>query len=91
MDPRTQQLLHDPIAPTLIRLAIPSTLVIVAQLVAGLAETWWVSRLGVTSLAAMALVFPVLMLCQMMSSGAMGGGISSSIRSEEHTSELQSH
>ena len=39
MDPRTRQLLHDPIAPTLIRLAIPSTLVIVAQLLAGLAET----------------------------------------------------
>lgn len=79
MDPRTRQLLQDPIAPTLIRLAIPSTLVILAQLLAGLAETWFVSRLGTGPLAAMALVFPVLMLCQMMSSGAMGGGISSSI------------
>ncbi len=79
MDPRTRQLLQDPIAPTLIRLAIPSTLVILAQLLAGLAETWFVSRLGTEPLAAMALVFPVLMLCQMMSSGAMGGGISASI------------
>jgi putative MATE family efflux protein len=79
MDPRTRQLLHDPIAPTLIRLAIPSTLVIVAQLLAGLIETWYVSRLGTDALAAMALVFPVLMLMQMMSSGAMGGGISSAI------------
>ena len=79
MDPRTHQLLHGPIAPTLIRLAIPSTLIIVAQLIAGLAETWWVSRLGTEALAAMALVFPVLMLCQMMSSGAMGGGISSAV------------
>ena len=79
MDPRTHQLLHGPIAPTLIRLAVPSTLIIVAQLIAGLAETWWVSRLGTEALAAMALVFPVLMLCQMMSSGAMGGGISSAV------------
>jgi putative MATE family efflux protein len=79
LDPRTRQLLQDPIAPTLIRLAIPSTLVIFAQLLAGLAETWFVSRLGTQALAAMALVFPVLMLCQMMSSGAMGGGISASI------------
>lgn len=79
MDPRTRQLLQDPIAPTLMRLAIPSTLVSVAQLLAGLAEAWYVSRLGTDALAAMALVFPVLMLCQMMSSGAMGGGISSSI------------
>jgi putative MATE family efflux protein len=79
VDARTRQLLQDPIAPALIRLAIPSTLVIVAQLLAGLLETWLVSRLGTQALAAMALVFPVLMLCQMMSSGAMGGGISSSI------------
>ncbi|MDI9332393.1 MAG: MATE family efflux transporter [Alphaproteobacteria bacterium] len=79
MDSRTHHLLHGPIAPTLVRLAIPSTLVIVAQLLAGLAETWFVSRLGTEALAAMALVFPVLMLCPMMSSGAMGGGISSSV------------
>jgi Na+-driven multidrug efflux pump len=41
--------------------------------------TWWVSHLGTDALAGMAVVFPVVMLMQMMSQGAMGGGISSSI------------
>ena len=79
MDPRTRLLLHGPIARTLLNLALPSVLVSLAQLLAGLAETWFVSRLGTDALAAMALVFPVFMLCQMLSSGAMGGGISSAV------------
>jgi putative MATE family efflux protein len=50
-----------------------------AQAATGLIETWWVSHLGTDALAGMALVFPVLMLTQMLSGGAMGGGISSAI------------
>src|SRR5262252_5769905 len=50
-----------------------------AQSSTGLIETWWVSHLGTDALAGMALVFPVVMLMQMVSAGAMGGGISSSI------------
>jgi Na+-driven multidrug efflux pump len=38
-----------------------------------------VSHLGTAALAGMALVFPPLMLTQMISAGAMGGGISSAI------------
>ena len=45
----------------------------------GLIETWWVSHLGTDALAGMALVFPVVMLMQMVSAGAMGGGISSAV------------
>ena len=45
----------------------------------GLIETYWVGRLGTDALAGVALVFPALMLMQMMSAGAMGGGISSAI------------
>ena len=51
----------------------------VAQASTGLIETWWVSRLGIDALAGLALVFPGFMLMQMLSAGAMGGGISSSI------------
>jgi Na+-driven multidrug efflux pump len=51
----------------------------VAQAAAGLIETWFVGRLGTDALAGMALVFPVVMLMQMMSAGAMGGGIASAI------------
>ncbi|HYZ34754.1 MAG TPA: MATE family efflux transporter [Crenalkalicoccus sp.] len=79
MNPRTRRLLHDPIVPTLLRMAWPNILIMLAQASAGLIETWWVSHLGTDALAGMALVFPPVMLMQMVSGGAMGGGISSAI------------
>lgn len=78
-DPRTRQLLDGPIAPTLLRLAAPNVLVMIVQASVGLIETYFVGRLGTDALAGVALVFPVVMLMQMMSAGAMGGGISSAI------------
>ena len=77
--PRTQMLLHGPIIPTLLRLAWPNILVMLAQASTGLIETWWVSRLGTDALTGMALVFPGFMMMQMLSGGAMGGGIASAI------------
>jgi putative MATE family efflux protein len=77
--PRTRLLLHGPIVPTLLRLAWPNVLVMVAQASTGLIETWFVSRLGTGALAGMALVFPGFMMMQMLSGGAMGGGIASAI------------
>ena len=79
MSPRTRLLLHGAILPTLLRLAWPNLLVMLAQASTGLIETWWVSHLSTDALAGMALVFPVFMLMQMLSGGAMGGGISSAI------------
>ena len=64
---------------TLLRLATPNVLVMFVQASVGLIETYFVARLGTDALAGVALVFPVLMLMQMMSAGAMGGGISSAI------------
>jgi len=79
LDPRTRRLLEAPIVATLLRLAFPNVLVMLAQTATGLIETWFVSRLGTDALAGMALVFPGVMLMQMISAGAMGGGISSAI------------
>lgn len=79
MSERTRRLLHDPILPLLLRMAWPNILIMLAQAATGLIETWWVSHLGTAALAGMALVFPPLMLTQMISAGAMGGGISSAI------------
>src|ERR671918_598760 len=79
VDPRTRLLLQGSIIPTLLRLAWPNILVMLAQASTGLIETWWVSHLGTDALAGMALVFPVVMLMQMVSAGAMGGGISSAV------------
>lgn len=79
MNPRTHLLLHGPILPTLLRLAWPNTLVMLAQASVGLIETWWLSRLGNDALTGMAVVFPGFMMMTMLSAGAMGGGISSAI------------
>src|SRR6516164_6179927 len=78
-DPRTRHLIEAPITPTLLRLAAPNVLVMVVQASVGLIETYFVGKLGTDALAGVALVFPALMLMQMMSVGAMGGGISSAI------------
>src|SRR6185369_8422731 len=79
MDPRTRVLLAGPIVPTLLRMAWPNVIIMFAQAATGLVETYWVGRLGTDALAGMALVFPGVMLMQMISAGAMGGGISSAI------------
>ena len=79
MTPRTRALLQGPIVATLLRMAWPNVLVMVAQAATGLIETWFVAKLGTDALAGMALVFPGVMLMQMISAGAMGGGISSAI------------
>ena len=79
MDPRTRRLLEAPIGTTLLRLAIPNVVVMVVQAMIGLIETYFVAKLGVDALAAMALVFPTYMLLVMVSAGAMGGGILSAI------------
>src|SRR6516225_3808594 len=79
LSPRTRALLRGPIVATLLRMAWPNVLVMVAQAATGLIETWFVSKLGTDALAGMALVFPGVMLMQMISAGAMGGGISSAI------------
>jgi len=78
-DARTRLLLEGPIVGTLLRLAAPNVLVMFLQSAVGLVETYFVAKLGTDALAGVALVFPVLMLMQMMSAGAMGGGISSAI------------
>jgi putative MATE family efflux protein len=72
-------LLLGPILPTLARLAAPNVLAMLSTVLVSVAETYYVGRLGTTPLAAMALVFPFAMLTQMLSAGAMGGGVSSAM------------
>lgn len=79
MDPRTRLLLQAPVVPTVLRLAAPNLLVMIVQAGVGLIETYFVGKLGGAALAAMALVFPIVMLMQMSSAGAIGGGIASSV------------
>ncbi|GLK79634.1 MATE family efflux transporter [Methylopila turkensis] len=79
LDPRTRAMLEAPIAPLILRMAWPNLVVMLLQAATGLIETYWVGRLGPDALAGMALVFPPFMLMQMLSVGAMGGGVSSAV------------
>ena len=77
--PSINSLLTAPILPMLLRLAIPNMIAMVGSTLVAIAETSYIGRLGTIPLAAIALVFPFAMLMQMMSAGAMGGGVSSAI------------
>ncbi|MDE3233182.1 MAG: MATE family efflux transporter, partial [Pseudomonadota bacterium] len=68
-----------PIVPTIWRLALPNGLAMTAAALVSIAETWYVGQLGIMPLAGMALVFPLVMLQQMLSAGSMGGGITSAV------------
>jgi putative MATE family efflux protein len=72
-------LLTAPIIPTLARLAAPGIALALFQTAVSVADTYYVGRLGTEALAGLALVFPMLMLLQMTSAGAMGGGVSSAV------------
>lgn len=79
MDRRTRMLLEAPLLGLLLRLAVPNILLMLTQSATGVIETFFIGRLGTDALAGAAVVFPGIMLMQMISSGSMGGGISSSI------------
>lgn len=74
-----EALLRGPIARTLVGLALPILIVLAAQTLVSVAETYFVGFLGTDALAGVALVFPALMLMTMMSNGGIGGGVSSAI------------
>jgi putative MATE family efflux protein len=76
---RTERLLAAPIVPTIARLALPGVVLVAFQTAVSVGDTIFIGRLGTPSLAGLALVFPLVMLLQMASAGAMGGGVSSSI------------
>jgi MATE family, multidrug efflux pump len=77
--PRTRMMLESQILGTLLRLAAPNLLFIVSQAVVSIGETYFVGWLGSDALAAVSLVFPVLMLMQTISGGGIGSGIGSAI------------
>jgi putative MATE family efflux protein len=76
---RVERLLSGPIAPTLLALAAPMVLVLTVQAGINLVETHFIGGLGVEPLAGAAMVFPIIMLMQMVASGGLGGGIASAI------------
>lgn len=72
-------ILHGPVLATILSLALPTIAVLVAQTLVGVAETYYVSRLGTDALVGVSVVFPVWMLMTMMSAGGIGGGVASAV------------
>src|SRR6478752_7777012 len=77
--PARNALIDSPILRTLLRLAWPNVIALSAGTCVVIAETSYIGRLGIEPLAAMALVFPFVILTMTMSGGAMGGGVASAI------------
>jgi Na+-driven multidrug efflux pump len=75
LDSRTRMLLEKPITAMILRLAIPNATVMTVQVLIGLLEVYFVSRLGVDALAGVAPVFPLVSLVLAIAQGAIGGGI----------------
>jgi len=78
-DARIERLLSAPIAASVLRLAAPGIVLVAFQSAVSITDAFFVGRLGTAPLAGLSLVFPLLMLLQMMSAGAMGGGVASAI------------
>jgi putative MATE family efflux protein len=76
---RQKRLLEGPVAATLASIAAPGLVLAIVQSSVSFADAWFVGRIGTDALAGLSMVFPLIALMQMMSAGAVGGGVSSSI------------
>jgi putative MATE family efflux protein len=74
IDSRTRMLLENPIASTILRLALPNATVMMVQILIGLLEVYFVSQTGVDGLAGVAPIFPLVSLVVAIAQGAIGGG-----------------
>jgi|GEM_PF-3874708 len=72
-------ILNGPITRVMLKLALPTIAVLLVQTLIGLLETYFVSSLGTDVMAGVAVVFPILMLMQMLANGGFGGGLASAI------------
>ena len=72
-------LLTAPIGRSLLRLAGPTTGLMVVQIFVAVADVWFIGRLGTDALAGSRWSFPSMMLMQNMANGGMGGGVASAM------------
>lgn len=79
MDHATRAILDGRPVPLIFKFTAPNALAFTLQATVNLAEIWIIGGLGTAALAAIALSFPMSILLQTMSGGALGGGISSAV------------
>jgi Na+-driven multidrug efflux pump len=72
-------LVDAPVQRTMVRLAVPGVLGAMIQTSLIAIEAWFLSRSGTIPLAAVAAVFPFIMLANMLSAGAIGGATSGAV------------
>ena len=94
---RTRMLLEAPIVPTLLRLAAPNVLNLLAFVGLITFDGLFVGRLGPDALAGISLVFPWVMLMQHGAASGMGGAVSSAVAralgagEKERANDLATH
>lgn len=76
---RTQQMLHGPLLPTLLRLATPNVVGLFAMTVVIGYDGYILGQLGADALAGIALVLPLSMLMMQMSAGGIGGAVTAAV------------
>lgn len=95
--PRTRLLLEAPIVPTLLRLAAPNVLNLLAFVGLITFDGLFVGRLGPDALAGISLVFPWVMLMQHGAASGMGGAVNSAVAralgagKKERANDLATH
>ena len=76
---RTKLLLEDPIVPTLLRLAAPNILTLLAFAGVITFDGFFLGRIGTNALAGASLAFPWVMIVLQTSNSGMGVGVSSAV------------
>ena len=76
---RTKMLLEGPILPTLLRLAAPNVLNLLAFAGVITFDGFFLGRIGTNALAGASLAFPWVMMVLQTTNGGMGSGVSSAV------------
>ncbi len=74
-DARQTAFLNAPITPTLLKLAAPNMIGFFVMSCVSIAEMWYVGEIGTSALAGFAVLFPLVMLMNMLGAGSIGGVI----------------
>lgn len=73
---KSSPLVGAPLAPTMFRLAVPGVIGALLFSLPGIIEASYLKKSGTDALAAVALVYPLIILAAMFSAGAIGGAVS---------------
>ncbi len=79
LSPRTRRILEGPVAPTLLRLALPNLGEAAARIAFISFDAVFVGWIGTDALAGVSLAFPIFLLMQMASASGLGAGVNGAV------------